>query len=140
MLEERGRGLELEVGRHRVVVPAALVVRVVEAELSPPPPLAREWIGGLGFSEGEIFVAVDLDTARPKPGAAVCAILDVPRQRHLLWALRIARSVGFVEASACERPADLPKDWPGWVKGARLVDSSCVGLLDVVEMTRDFER
>lgn len=139
MSREREKGLEFEVGRHRVVVPAALVTRVVEVDLTAPPPLARDWLGGVGVSEGDIFLAVDLGVSAP-PGRSTCVILESARPRPVRWALRVSRSVGFVEVTPCARPKDLPAEWPSWVKGAERGDVGVVGLLDVVEMGFDYER
>ncbi len=122
-------------------MPADLVTRVVEVELSPTPPLAREWIGGLGHSEGEIFVAVDLGTGLGA-GAATCVILESPRPRRHSWALRVNRSIGFVDVTPCERPQALPAEWPTWIRGARIEGErdTVIAMLDVGAMTLDYER
>lgn len=123
-----------------MLVPAERVARVVEVELSPPPPLAREWIGGLGHSENEVFVAVDLGTGKGA-GLATCVVLDSERPRPLLWALRVDRSIGFASGTPCPRDKELPAEWPAWIGGARLSGSSdIIGLLDVTAMTMDFDR
>jgi len=131
------------VGTHGVVVPAALVERVVEAELSPSPPLGRAWVGGFGVSEGRIFVAIDLSVGRagsPAPvGAQACVLLETGTRSGLRWALRVTRALGFVDLEPCARPVSMPAEWPAWIGGAQLGDASIVGLLDVVGMARDFE-
>jgi chemotaxis signal transduction protein len=147
-MDDRGRGLEFLVGSHGVVVPAALVERVIEVELSPPPPLARAWVGGLGVCEGAVFVAVDL-VVRPRaasvpPGRAsvepaVCVMLDTGKRAGLRWALRVNRTIGFVDVTRCARPSSMPAEWQAWIAGAQFKDSTVVGLLDVASMARAFE-
>lgn len=132
------------VGAHSIVVPAALVERVVEVDLSSPPPLARAWVGGLGVSEGAVFVAVDLEIrARhqaTQAGMPVCVLLETGKRSGLRWALRVTRTVGFVDVTRCARPTTVPAEWPAWVAGALFKDRSMVGLLDVAGMARDFEK
>lgn len=143
-MEDRGRGLEFLVGAHSIVVPAALVERVVEADLSPPPPLARAWLAGFGVSEGMVFVAVDLDIRErhqaPGSGSPICVLLDTAKRTGLRWALRVTRTVGFVDVTRCARPPTLPAEWPAWVAGALFKDRSMVGLLDVAGMARDYDK
>ncbi len=148
-MDERGRALSFLVGNHAVVIPAMLVERVVEVELSPPPPLGRAWIGGLGSSEGTLFVAVDLAIgATPKvsqkggsvlAAPSVCVLLDTGRRAGLRWALRVTTTLGFVQVTRCGRPASMPVEWPGWVAGALLEDKSVAGLLDVAGMARAYD-
>lgn len=133
--------MAFSVGTHGLVVPAALVERVVEAELSPSPPLGRAWVGGFGVSEGRIFVAIDLlvGAGSPAPvGTQACVLLETGTRSGLRWALRVTRALGFVDLARCARPASMPAEWPAWVGGAQLGDESIVGLLDVVGMARDF--
>lgn len=147
-MDDRGRGLEFLVGLHGVVVPAALVERVIEVDLSPPPPLARAWVGGFGVGEGAVFVAIDL-AIRPRASSgparsaaaetATCVLLETGRRSGLRWALRVTGTVGFVEVTRCARPASMPSEWPLWVAGAQFKDKTVAGLLDVAGMTRAFE-
>jgi chemotaxis signal transduction protein len=147
-MDERGRGLEFTVGSHSIVVPAALVERVIEVPLSSPPPLARPWLGGLGVGAGAVFVAVDLairsrasvsTPAAASSELAVCVLLETGKRSALRWALRVTRTVGFVEVTRCPRPSSLPSEWPAWVAGAQLEADTVTGLLDVAGMARAFE-
>lgn len=141
-MNEVARGLAFSVGTHGVVVPASLVERVVEAELSPSPPLGRAWVGGFGVSDGGIFVAIDLLAGRAGSpahlGVQACVLLETGTRSGLQWALRVTRALGFVDLAQCARPVSMPAEWPAWVGGAQLGDKSIVGLLDVVGMLRDF--
>lgn len=139
------------IGDHGVVVPSALVERVLEVDLSNGLPLARAWVGGLGVSEGTVFIAIDL-TLRSEPSSmggtggtgttgttgAICVLLDTGERTGLRWALRVSRTVGFVDVTRCARPSTLPSDWPTWITGALFKDKATAGLLDVAAMTRDF--
>lgn len=139
-MDERGRGLQFRIGPHGVVVPAVLVERVVEAELSPAPPLARAWISGLGAVDGVVFAAVDLGVGGLDAQNALCVILDTGRKNKLRWALRVTRTTGFADVTRCARPSSLPAEWPSWIAGARLNDETELGLLDVAGMARDYEK
>lgn len=135
------RGLHFIVGDHGIVVPSVLVERVLEADVSSTIPLARPWVGGLGVSDGVIFVVIDLmlrSRSLSSASAAVCALLDTGKRTGLRWALRVNRTVGFAEIERCARSSVLPLDWPQWVAGAKFEDNSVAGLLDVAGMTRDF--
>ena len=140
------RGLELVAAGHRVVIPAALVERVVEVELSPTPPLARAWIGGLGAHGDEILVAIDLEVGG-EPNAAsgmrTCVLLDTgtgKKSGRLRWSLRVTRTVDFVTVRRCARPADAPSEWPTWMVGASLMEGGVVSFLDVARMAQELSK
>lgn len=138
-MDDRGTALEFMVGPHSVVVPAALVERVLEVDLSPPPPLSRPWVGGLGVGEGALFVAIDLTIGPRATGRATCVLLDTGAKPGVRWALRVTRTVGFCEVKRCPRSSALPAEWPTWVVGAESGSEVRAGLLDVAGMARAFE-
>jgi len=117
-----------------------LVERVVEVELTPPPPLARAWLSGLGVVDGVVFATVDLNVDETTSQPATCVLLDTGRKSKLRWALRVSRTLGFADVVRCARPSKLPGEWPSWVAGARVGDETELGLLDVAGMARDYEK
>lgn len=129
-------------GRARIAVPSELVDSIIEMELAPAPPLARNWVGGLGYHEKKVVVCVSLvpqsATAKVPMKRTVKGVLCRVKDSDVLWMLEVGVVRAFVQVKLLPPRAPAPNEpVPSWIVGAVTADRKAVGLVDVESMVRE---
>lgn len=135
------RGLECFVGQARVGIPTAVVERVIEYQCSPPPPLARRWVGGFVLYEGRVMLSVALVSRKSESIApshpARGVVLRVPHS-EVGWILEVNSVGAFLDAEvAMRRSVPQASKLPAWVHAGRTLDRRAIGWIDVDAMVRE---
>jgi chemotaxis signal transduction protein len=133
-------GLECLIGKARVAMPLEMVKQVIEYQLAPPPPLAQNWVGGLGLFENQAVVSIALVPRRGElpPRQIVKGVLlkSVSRGR-LGWVLEVSSVLSFVRARIlAKREHEGRGKLPAWILRAATTDDRLTGWIDVVAMVR----
>lgn len=135
-------GLECHVGRASLIVPADRVENIIEVRLSPSPPLARKWVGGLGIHMGKCVVSISLMPAnadeRSLPSRQTSGVLCRVAESEVGWMLEVAKVKSFIRVKPVKRaPQQANQQLPAWIGAAQTQDGRSVGLLDVELMVRE---
>jgi hypothetical protein len=130
------------VGKARVLIPAEFVEGVVEVKLSPSPPLARKWVGGLGVHSGRALLCVSLlpgaPATSPSPQRTVKGVLFKVVESELVWALEVNAVRAFQSVRKLERrPAPLGSTVPSWIGVAADSAGQTLGWVDVTSMVKE---
>jgi hypothetical protein len=138
-MSDEERGLECLVGKARLVVPANLVEGMIELELSPAPPLARKWVGGLGFHGGRSLVSVSLVGKEPARESArlVKGVLFAVQDSEIGWLLEVTSVRSFVTVRRVSRRSPPSPGVPTWIGAASDSAGHMVGWVDVMSMVKE---
>ena len=131
-------GLECLAGRARVAVPVSDILEVVEYQVTPPPPLASRFVGGLGSLNGKVVIsiAIDFPWERVPPRRVTQGILL--RAAHAdgpVWAIEVSEVRAFIEL-ATERPLEPSgsEAKPKFISFRQASDGRTVGWVDVAAL------
>lgn len=138
----RIRGLSCVVGRMRLAVPIDAVEQVVDLEATPPPPLAKPWVGGIAFHDDRLVVVVSLAGAfatiakrktevRTETTIVSAIILNSARE-DAVYALQIDHTGKFLDAEIVrqQRVRSGTDQLPTWICAARSIDGQGMGWLE----------
>jgi hypothetical protein len=132
------RGIECLVGKAQLLIPAELVAGVAEFDVSPPPPLARKWVGGLAEHEGRAVVCVCLVPGSILGGPRrVKGVLIKVEDSEVGWVLEVNAVRGFVKARRLPRRTAPPAGVPSWIGAAADASGHTFGWVDVTSMVRE---
>lgn len=137
---EPREGLECLIGRARVAIPIEAVQQVIEYEVSPPPPLSRKWVGGLGLYMERVVVSVALVTRPGAPTAARRTVKGVLLQApgfEVAWALEVSSIAARVRAQISPRASGGSDKLPEWMANATTSDRRAIGWIDVEAMLEE---
>ncbi len=133
-------GLECVIGRGRFAVPLEAVVKLMELEIGPPPPLANPWVGGVAFRDDQLIMSVALARTTSKAFERRMA-----KWVHLSvdgvttnWALEVTSVANVVKAEVQNRSVLIGQTrLPSWVSAATLLDGRSLGWIHVSAMLQD---
>jgi hypothetical protein len=134
-------GLECVIGRGRFAVPLDAVVKLMELEIGPPPPLASPWVGGVAFSDNQLIMSVAL----ARLTASKVFERRMAKWVHLSvngvttnWALEVTSVANVVKAEVQNRSVLIGQTrLPSWVSAATLLDGRSLGWIHVPAMLQD---
>jgi hypothetical protein len=123
-------GLECWAGKSKLVLPIEAVRQIIEYELSPPPPMARRFVGGFAMHDGRLVVSLALAPAVfAPPGTRMKGILLQGALNGIEFALAVTQVGGFVTCTPVDEPRD-PKR-PRWLTKVATADKRTAVFLDV---------
>jgi len=108
--------LECLVETTRLLVPVRDLRRVAECPLTPPPPHAESWIGGLAVLDGGVCVSLTLSGRTKGPRSATKGLLLETNDKAFRYLVQVdeVRSLWTVQAptEAAEKPGwACPTSW-----------------------------
>jgi len=128
------RGLELQVGKARVVVGLDQVDRIIETVCTPMP-LGHALVRGIGFDGQRPIVCVLLSARDPEAAAQLVTAVLLAGTGTVVWALCADQIHGVVPLVS--RSAATDARWPRWLGRARSQDGRTLAHLDSAQMILD---
>ncbi len=136
MTSDWKKGLECVVGKAHLLVPVEFVSGVIELDMSPPPPLSRKWVGGLGFHEGRASLCVSLIPVEAKTASRrVKGIMLGIEGSEVNWILEVSTIGAFLNVQPIERKA--PSHVPSWIGAVSDDKGQTFGFVDVLAMVKE---
>ena len=125
--------LDCRIGGTSIKIPVRDLDRVIEFSLTPPPPLAPRWIGGLSLVGESVCACLALAGQSVGPRASCKGLLlrDPRSERRYVVQVDDVGAIVSVEGAG---PAGLIVEWPcpdGWLA------SSVLGEEDVLRLDTD---
>lgn len=130
----------------RVALPADVVERIVEYEVSPLP-LAGPWIAGFAAHDAFVIVSIRLSSgaargpsSRRSAKAALLTVRSDAAHQRTRWAVEVDEilSLVHVRPNALDPRVEPEGEFPPWLASATTAEGRLVKCLDVDSMLRSF--
>lgn len=127
------RGLELQVGKARLVIALDQVDRIVETACTRVP-MSHPLVRGIGFDARRPIVCVVLSGQATQPAPQITAVL-LTAAGPVGWALCADQVLGVVAVTG--RAAVVDARLPRWLSRVRSQDGRTLGWVDSAQMVLD---
>jgi hypothetical protein len=113
-------GLLCNITRVQFGVPLALVDKLVEYEVVPPPPLSVPWVGGIGFHNNQVLLSITILRRKdPPPRRAAKGVLLKVQNAECIWALEVDSVASLIDAKVSSRTVRVgDAKLPPWITSA----------------------
>jgi chemotaxis signal transduction protein len=133
------RFLQIHVDERELCVPIDSIANIAEHDITSPPPLSQDCVGGLAIQGDELFVVVSLTradrTARARRRSKCLRIKS--SSKSAAWGLLVDGVGRIVELEPTRDAIDDPSIPRGWLSGARDASGAkaSIVVLDAVQRT-----
>ncbi|MCK6445545.1 MAG: chemotaxis protein CheW [Planctomycetes bacterium] len=135
------RCLQVRVADREFGLPIDAIANIAEYEVTPPPPLARAFVGGLAVDGDTLFAVVSLDECASRADTrrrAKCVRIK-SRGKSAPWGL-VVESVGrIVELEPTPTRIEVPRVPSAWLTAARDAGGVDVPVIAIESLRRELD-